>query len=173
VNALRRRGALLLLALPLLPGCKRDDDKKLPGEPPLPDSAVAITDSQRIAPPELGGACYSPPVRTVFHDKEAWNGWWTSENQNCPKPLVPQIDFQREMLIYAAMGKRMGSDDRISIEGTQVRHDSLIVYVHRYMLKEGCPAPPVESFPQSLVRVRVDVRPVRFSEAHVKIPCAG
>jgi hypothetical protein len=166
-----RSACLVLAAAALLPACKREDGKKIPGEPPLPDSAVAITAAQRIAPPELGGACYSPPVRTVFRNKDDWNEWWTSENASCTRPLVPQVDFGKEMLVYASMGKRMGTQDRISIDGTMVRNDSLIIVVRRYMLKPGCPTPQMESFPQSLVRIPAQDRAVRFSEAHVTIPC--
>jgi hypothetical protein len=85
--------------------------------------------------------------------------------------LGDSVDWGHEMLLFAAMGKRMAEADRISIDATQVRNDSLIVVVRRFMLKNGCPAPRVLTFPQSLVKVPAQQLPVRFSEAHVKVTC--
>jgi hypothetical protein len=132
---------------------------------------VPVERSARLTPPAVSEHCYSPPVRTVFRSQAEWDGYWGG-NASCAVPALPgKLDWGREMLLFAAMGKRMAEADRISIDGTLLRNDSLIVVVRRFMLKPGCPAPRVTTFPQSLVRVPADSLPIRFSEAHVKVTC--
>jgi hypothetical protein len=166
IPRLLRAAALLAL----LPACKAEE-KKDPNTPPLPPGAKEIARADRLPNPTVSERCYSPPVRTVFRSKLEWDGYWGG-NAICAVPaLGDSVDWEHEMLIFAAMGKRMAEADRISIDATQVRNDSLIVVVRRFMLKSGCPAPRVVTFPQSLVKVPVQRLPVRFSEAHVKVTC--
>jgi len=172
VTALPTGSRLLLAALSfaLLSACKREDKKDV-HTPPLPAGAVPVESSARLTPPAVSEHCYSPPVRTVFRSQAEWDGYWGG-NASCAVPVLPgKLDWGREMLLFAAMGKRMAEADRISIDGTLVRNDSLIVVVRRFMLKPGCPAPAVTTFPQSLVRVPADSLPIRLSEAHVKVTC--
>jgi hypothetical protein len=86
-------------------------------------------------------------------------------------PLPGVVDFSKEMLVYAAIGKRMSPRDSISIDGSGVRNDSLIMVVRRRTLKDGCPGARQATFPQALVKLPATGVPVRFSEAHITIPC--
>lgn len=160
------------LAALLLAGC--DLPEKAPGEPdagPLPAGTKALADDAKLPAPAVTSECYSSPVRTVFHSALEWSAYWQGNNMRCAPPPVPAVDFSKEMLVYASIGKRMSPRDRISIDGSGVRNDSLIVVVRRATLKNGCPGPQQPTFPQALVKLPADPRPIRFSEAHITIPC--
>ncbi|MFL5384126.1 MAG: hypothetical protein ACJ8GN_16515 [Longimicrobiaceae bacterium] len=162
------------LAAALLAGCgggeKAPEDAPETG--PMPPGTQALAAGARLPPPRVDERCYAPPIRTVFHSELEWNAYWTGVNKTCTAPPLPEnVDFAREMLVFASIGKRMSPRDSIAIEGSGVRNDSLIVAVRRWVLKDGCPGPRRPTFPQSLVKVPATTAPVRFSEAHIRIPC--
>ena len=174
-STLRRRRAAAVLAALLLGGCKiPEKGPEAPDAGPLPEGTRALAASAKLPPPPVTAQCYSPPVRIVFHSAFEWTSYWEGNNVNCAAPPVPAgVDFTKEMLVYASIGKRMSPQDSISIDGSGVRNDSLIVVVRRATLKDGCPGPRRVTYPQALVKLPVgDSIPVRFSEAHLTIPCA-
>jgi len=139
---------------------------------PLPPGTQALAAGARLPAPRVDERCYAPPVRTVFHSELEWNAYWTGVNKTCTAPPLPEgVDFGREMLVFASVGKRMSPRDSIAIDASGVRNDSLIVVVRRWLLKDGCPGPRRATFPQSLVKLPATPHPVRFSEAHIRIPC--
>ena len=106
------------------------------------------------------------------HAPQAAPSYWIGNNRLCTPPPAPAgVDFTKEMLVYASIGKRMSPRDSISIDGSGMRNDSLLVVVRRFTLKDGCPGPQRATYPQSLVKLPADRVPVRFSEVHIKIPC--
>ena len=163
-------GALAALLLAACGGGEKGSDA--PDASPLPPGTQALAAGARLPAPRVDERCYAPPVRTVFHSELEWNAYWTGVNQTCTAPPLPEgVDFAREMLVFASVGKRMSPRDSIAIDASGVRNDSLIVVVRRWMLKNGCPGPRRATFPQSLVKLPATPHPVRFSEAHITIPC--
>lgn len=138
---------------------------------PLPAGIEALHADARVQPPARPGNCYSAPTRMVFHNQVEWDQFWSDDRRGCTSPPV-QVDWSREMLVYASMGKRMAKEDQISIDGTGVRNDTLLVFIRRSMLAAGC-AGREATFPQSLVKLPASSKYVRFSEEHRKIPCGG
>jgi len=171
-DSLRRTAAAALAAL-LAAGCKGGDaGPKAPDPGPLPPGTHALAAAAQLPPPAVTSTCYSPPARVVIRSAQEWTEWWIRKNRRCDPPPVPRgVDFGREMVVYAAIGKRMSPRDRVSIDGAGVRNDSLIVVLRRTTLQDGCPTAAQPSFPQALVKLPMDARPVRFSEAHIKLPC--
>jgi len=165
------RSTLLTAIVATLAACGKGDREADTG--PLPPGTQPIAASARFQPPVRSEKCYSSPVRIVFHSRMEWDAFWTNERRGCTPPPPPAgVDFAKEMLVYAAIGKRMTPLDRISIDGSGVRNDSLIVVIRRTLLMDGCPGPLQPSFPQSLVKIPADtVHPLRFSEEHRRIPC--
>lgn len=168
-----RLAATVATVAALLAACRKGEEKKVPGTPPLPEGTTALTAKDRLEEPEVTERCYSAPTRMVFHSQREWDAYWHgSTPPGCPLlKILPSVDWGKEMLVYASMGRRMSLDDRISIDGSGVRHDSVIVAVRRYMGKDGCNPTTQPVFPQSLVKLPADTRPLRFSEVHVKVPC--
>ena len=170
IPRMRRLSALALAAL-LLVACG-GGEPDVSDAAPLPPGTQALAAGARLPAPRVDERCYAPPVRTVFHSELEWNAYWTGVNQTCTAPPLPEgVDFGREMLVFASVGKRMSPRDSIAIDASGVRNDSLIVVVRRWMLKNGCPGPRQATFPQSLVKLPATPYPVRFSEAHITIPC--
>jgi hypothetical protein len=166
------RPMLLGVAVALLAACGGDKAKE-PAAGPLPPGTQPIAAAARFQPPVRSEKCYSSPVRTVFHSQMEWDAYWTDERMGCTPPPVPAgVDWTKDMLAYASMGKRMTPLDRISIDGAGMRNDSVIIVIRRTVLMDGCPGPQAPTFPQSLVKIPADTaHPLRFSEEHRRIPC--
>lgn len=171
-STLRGTAAAALAAL-LAVACKLPEKgPETPDAGPLPPGTKALAASAKLSVPAVDAQCYSSPVRMVFHSASEWEAYWIGNNRLCTPPPAPTgVDFAKEMLVYASIGKRMSPQDSISIDGSGVRNDSLIVVVRRFTLKDGCPRPRQATYPQSLVKLPADSVPVRFSEVHIKIPC--
>lgn len=138
---------------------------------PLPPGFTAIPANARLEVPVRPENCYAAPTRVVFRNEIAWAQYWTNERRGCTAPPIPAgIDFSRDMLVFASMGKRMSDQDRISIEATSTRPDTLVIFVRRSMQESGC-AGRSTTFPQSLVKVPASGNYVKFNEEHRKIPC--
>lgn len=165
-----RGTALAPLAALLLAACGGGADA--PDVGPLPPGTSPLAASAKLPAPRVTAQCYSPPVRTVFHSAMEWDAYWQGTNQLCAPPQIPGgVDFSKEMLVFAAVGKRMSPRDSIAIDASGVRNDSLIIVVRRSLLDPGCPGPRQATFPMALVKLPTTAAPVRFSEAHVRIPC--
>lgn len=166
--------ALAALALAALGACGKEggsNGSRVADAGPLPAGIEALSAGARLQPPEPTANCYSAPTRMVFHNQTEWDQFWTDERRGCTPPPV-QVDWSREMLVYASMGKRMAKEDQISVDGTGVRNDTLLVFIRRSMLAAGCSGRET-TFPQSLVKIPASSMYVRFSEEHRKIPCGG
>lgn len=167
----RRAAAFAALALAAAPGaCKKDGAAS---DGPLPPGIEALAAGARLEPPVRAENCYASPTRIVFHTQKEWDDFWTDQRRGCTSPALPAgFDWSKQMLVYASMGKRMAAQDRISIDGTGVRNDSLMVFIRRSMLASGCSGREA-TFPQSLVQLPASTQPIKFNEEHRKIPCDG
>ena len=163
--------SMALLLLSALGACGKEGGAGAPDAGPLPAGIEALQAGARLQPPVPAANCYSSPTRIVFHSQAEWNQFWTDERRGCTAPPV-QVDWSKEMLVYASMGKRMAKEDQISIDGTGVRNDTLLVFIRRSMLAAGCSG-RAATFPQSLVKIPATRQYVRFSEEHRKIPCGA
>jgi len=166
--------AAAFAALVILLGACGGDEGESSGSAqagPLPAGIQPVPAGARLAPPQVTDRCYSPPTRMLFHSRQEWDTYWYEVTRKCPPPPIPgNIDFSKEMLAYASMGRRMSAEDRMTIDGTGMRNDTLLIFVRRSMLAAGCPGTE-KTFPQSLIRLPAGNRPVRFAEEHRKIPC--
>jgi hypothetical protein len=171
----RRAATAAALSVLVLAGCKLPEKgPETPDAGPLPPGTHALAAGARLPVPAVTAQCYSSSVRIVFHSAFEWNSYWTGNNALCnAPPLPPGVDFAREMLVYASIGKRMSPRDSLSIDGSGIRNDSLIVVLRRYTLQDGCPGPRQPTYPQALVKLPAAMQPVRFSEVHIRIPCGA
>jgi hypothetical protein len=165
--------ALAVFALAAALGACQKDGQGGASDGPLPPGITAIASDARLQPPQPTENCYSAPTRIVFHSQKEWDDFWTDERRGCASPPIPGgIDWQKQMLVYASMGKRMSAEDRISVDGTGMRNDTMLVFIRRSMVEPGCSGRDA-TFPQSLVKLPASSKYVKFNEEHRKIPCGG
>jgi hypothetical protein len=95
-------------------------------------------------------------MRTVVRDTAAWRALWMQINRPfIPAPTLPSIDFDRDMVIVAALGAQPTGGYGIMIES--VEEDSA-----------GVAVSVVRSAPGPMTK-----RPVHFRERTVVVPCGG
>ncbi|HEU0298841.1 MAG TPA: hypothetical protein VFR37_05285 [Longimicrobium sp.] len=140
---------------------------------PLPEGVTALGADARIAlPPPQDPRCQPPSTRKVFRMDAEWEGYWTYGFEGCPRPALPTgFDWSREMLVLAAMGRRGSAADSITVRGSGVVGDSMLIVLRRTTRQSPCSETAVRVWPRDLVRIPVSDRPAKFVEEHVKLPC--
>ena len=163
--------AVALFAVLAACGKKEEGGEGSAAAGPLPPGFTAIAADAHLEIPVRTETCYAAPTRVVFRNEIAWVQYWTNEKRGCTAPPVPAgVDFSRDMLVFASLGKRMSEHDRISIDATSTRPDTLLIFVRRTMQQSGCSG-RTATFPQSLVKLPATTRYVKFNEEHRRIPC--
>lgn len=158
--------ALAVLALAACGGGSAEEER------PLPEGFTALADDARIAVPDQPEArCNAPSTRIVFRTLVEWQSFWEGGRLGCEAPALPaDLDFTREMVALAAMGRRDASEDRISIDGMRVSGDTTELLVRRTTMQDGCAGTRARLYPRSAVRVPQGPH-VRFAEEQRKLPC--
>ena len=168
-----RTSVLAAAALLLLTAACGGGDEE-PKEAALPEGVSPIAADARIAMPAADRpACQPASTRKVFRMEAEWNGFWEfGFAEGCPRPQLPAgFDWNREMIVLAAMGRRESAADSIRVRGSGVVGDSVLVVLRRTTRQDGCSEPRVRVWPRDLVRIPADQRPVRFAEEQRRLPC--
>jgi hypothetical protein len=173
----RRSGAtfraLTLAALvPALAACGGGDEEAKASPLPAGVSPIAA-DARMTMPAAERPACQPSSTRKVFRMEAEWNGFWDHAFvAGCPRPQLPAgFDWNKEMIVLAAMGRRESPADSIQVRGSGVVGDSVLVVLRRTSRQDGCTESKVRVWPRDLVRIPADQRPVRFVEEQRKLPC--
>jgi len=146
-------------------------------EAPSPEELPPITRPDRLYRDAVSGVTES--VRVVIRDQEALEDLWLrATSEQLETPALPQIDFEREMVLVAGAG-RMTTEDRIEITGAGVRRrrtqqgneeDVLIVQV---VTVRGCGRVTADAYPVDIVKVaRFDDR-VQWEEQTDQVTDCG
>ena len=109
----------------------------------------------------------------VVRDSSAWRDLWQRINRVfIPAPPAPVVDFQQEMIVVAALGRRPTAGHDIMIEGAEQDSTGIEIVVRRSEPAPGCPVAAAVTQPVDLARMRADRRAVRFRERQVVVPCS-
>ncbi len=135
--------AALALTLILVFGCDRDSS------PTSPDGAVAFT---TVHTTQHSG------IRTrrgeVIARADVWQRTWDEINATLsPKPPLPAVDFERNLLLLAALGETGDACKRVAIESVERRSGELRVSVKEIRAPASCVCPPVTVQPVHVVSV--------------------
>jgi hypothetical protein len=174
LRSARRGGALLLVSLLAACGGESGGGEPEKSGPPLPAGVNAIAADARIAMPAgQDPACQPASIRKVFREPAEWNGYWQfGLPERCPRPALPAgFDWSKEMMVFVTMGRRDSPADSITVQGSGVVGDSVLVVVRRTTRASGCDEPEVRTWPRDLVRVPATKQPAKFAEQHVRHPC--
>jgi hypothetical protein len=113
-------------------------------------------------------------IRVVVRDSTAWRELWQQINRPFfPPPTLPTVDFQREMVVVAALGARPNAGFDVVIEGAKEDSSGIEVNVRRSSPAAGCPVAAAVSQPVDLARLPASGRALRFRERSIVIPCTA
>ncbi|HEU4615317.1 MAG TPA: protease complex subunit PrcB family protein [Kofleriaceae bacterium] len=139
-----------------------------------PREVLPIT---RLRPGPTAYTTYSgldDAVRTVVRDSAQWNALWqTIARPFYPAPPMPQVDFDRDMVVVAALGARPSSGYDIVIEGAQQDTSSIEIALRTSSPAPGCPVTAAITQPVDLATIPTSPRPVRFRERSFIVPCGA
>lgn len=114
------------------------------------------------------------PVRAVVRDSAAWNALWQAiARPFYPPPPLPQVDFDRDMVVVAALGARPSSGYDIVIEGARQDTSSIEIALRTSSPAAGCPVSAAVTQPVDLATIPASARPVRFRERSTIVPCGA
>jgi hypothetical protein len=123
-------------------------DELPPGAIPVPSSQLAELDPYRT----YGGI--ATRERGVVRDQAAWaQAWIRLIGPFEPKQPVPAIDFERDMLVVAAMGSRPTGGYSVRIDGVYRAGDRLYVVVEESSPDAGCLTTQAFTAPVTAVRL--------------------
>lgn len=104
----------------------------------------------------------STPRREVVRDAESWDSLWkTMFGKNVPLPDVPEIDFQKHMVIGAFLGTRPSGGYSVSIARI-VENDKIQVFVRQQSPGPGDMVTMALTSPFHVVVIPRSEKPVEF-----------
>jgi hypothetical protein len=117
-------------------------------------------------------------LRVVVRDRDGWLDLWKGIHRPDPNrgpypvpPPLPEIDFSREIVVVAAMGRRPSSGYAIIIDAAYERNDQLEVVVRSVENRKGCAAYTIITAPVDIVRLPKTERPVVYHEIEIVPDC--
>jgi hypothetical protein len=134
-----------------------------PAPPPPVDDLRPLDASARIYYDDQ--TAFTDSLRMGIYDLESWQSVWdrATRRQASPPPL-PQVDFDRQMLILVSAG-RMHQGDEIHVDSVGTRGDRTVAVVRTVM---ACQPFPAASYPLEIVRVKRTSEPLVFVERKAK-----
>ena len=145
----------------------------------VPITSMGRTISGQRIPFRPGDSGIWDQLRLVVRDREAWVDVWKRIHRLHPyrgpspePPPLPEIDFSREMVMVAAMGRRPSSGYAIIIDRAYVyeRNYRLEVVV-RSVENRKCGGFAIMTAPVDIVRLSRTDRTVIFRETEVVPEC--
>ena len=106
----------------------------------VPNDAVAIVgDDFRDAIEGMRHfSGYDERARRVIRDRDTWIRVWLRVTTTASSRPVPQVDFERQMIIFAAMGTKPSTGYQIEIEQLYRRGEDIYAVVRETSPGRGC-----------------------------------
>jgi hypothetical protein len=105
------------------------------------------------------------PLRLVIRDLEQWQSIWSEAMRGRGTPTAPPaVDFNRYMVILAAMGTQRTGGHEISIEEVHREGKHIVVTVRQVSPGPGCMTTQVLTSPVDIVQVPKSDEAVTFVE---------
>lgn len=119
-------------------------------EPDVPRDAVEL-ESRTLLERQGTNEAYHERARLVIRDADEWEQHWQQlAGDDMPSPVV---DFDRDMVLLAAMGERSSGGYGVTIEGAFDDAGTLYVPVLEISPGSSCGVPPAVSAPVIAVAV--------------------
>lgn len=115
---------------------------------------------------------YNQPVRLVVRTTTDWSAAWDKiVGSVMPKPPLPEIDFEHEMVIVAAMGTRSSGGYSIEVPSVYESQSRLYARVRQTSPGSTCGVTAALTAPVAAVVVPAFSGPVTFLEEAVTHQC--
>lgn len=148
------------------------------------DMAIAQYDAPREVVPVTrlgrGPTAYSTysgltdSVRAVVRDSAEWSAMWRGITRPFyPPPPLPQVDFERDMVVVTALGARPTGGYDIVIEGARQDTSSIEIALWTSSPAPGCPVSAAMTHPVDVATIPASPRAVRFRERSIIVPCGA
>jgi hypothetical protein len=125
-------------------------------------------DSQAYSP--VSG--YHQAERLVVTDQATWQSvWHTVHATLAPEPPLAAVDFSREVVLVAAMGRQPSGGYAVRLEAAQQDDQAVTVTVRTVVPGAGCVVPQVVTSPVDLARLPRTALPVRFADRSDTLRC--
>lgn len=153
---------LLLVVLVLIAGCSGDSD------PTSPDGPVPFA---QVAKEQFSGVMQRRAEVIALQSR--WVQVWDEITSNrSPKPPLPNVDFEKELLILAAYGNTGDSCRDVQIEKVDRVNGALAVSILDKQRAANCPVcPPVTAQPVHVVSIPRAATGVSYSWRPTTIAC--
>lgn len=116
----------------------------------------------------------SDSLRTVVRDSVQWSALWRGITRPFyPPPPLPHVDFDRDMLVVAALGARATGGYDVVIEGAQQDASTIEIALRTSSPAPGCPVSAAMTQPVDLATIPASPRTVRFRERSIIVPCGA
>ena len=103
--------------------------------------------------------------RAVVRDEAAWRGAWAAIwRRHSPEPPLPQVDFDREMLVIAALGTRPTTGYGILVDSAFAEGDGLLVRIRTVTPGPRCGTGQALTQPVDVARLTRTQGVVRFRD---------
>ena len=122
---------------------------------PLPDSAGSVRIYTGVA----------EPAHFVLGDAAQWAALWGRVAANLyPHPPAPAVDFERHMVVAAAMGMKPTGGYTVTIDAASRLRDTIYVVVREVSPGDRCAVPQVMTAPFAAALLPRSADPVLFVE---------
>jgi PrcB C-terminal len=150
--------ALIALSVALLAACSSSLY-----EPRGPFTPVTVT---RLQPDRLSFALVSSvshPQRLLIRDVQSWQAAWASLfPPSSPIPALPNVNFGKEMVVFAAMGSRPSGGFVITVDSAATSPSGLLIWIGTVSPGSRCLVTASITSPVDIARLpRID-GPVHF-----------
>lgn len=110
--------------------------------------------------------------RIVVRDSASWAVLWPRiVGSHSPRPTLPSVDFEHEMLLVVSMGTRSSGGYVIAIDSVTAGVDSLRVFVREQSPSPRCGTTAALSAPVALARLERTELPVSFRTREMVRDC--
>jgi PrcB C-terminal len=158
---------ILLVGGLTLGACESSSNPKEPRE------AITAVDPVAVVL-HTGYSGFDASERFVVRDSARWaDAWATAMANYTPIPPLPVVNFEKDMIIVAALGARPSGGYDIAIEGVAPESDGALVLVGTTAPGSDCITTAAITAPVVMIRVPSVAGRIRFQERAEVRSCGG
>lgn len=103
------------------------------------------------------------PENFVVRDDEGWaKAWQRIQSRSRPVPPAPQVDFEREMIVVAALGRQRSGGFTIRVDRAYREGSATVVIVNAESPGEGCIVTNALTSPVDIAKLPRSAEPVEI-----------